>query len=39
MLSAVFTGPDDPHYSIMIIEPYRVEFNKPGDMVPEVWEK
>jgi len=39
MLSAVFTGPDDPDYSIMIIEPYRVEFNKPGVMVPEVWEK
>lgn len=39
MLSAVFSGPDDPNYSIMIIEPYRVEFNKPGVMTPEVWEK
>ncbi len=39
MLSAVFSGPDDPKYSIMIIEPYRVEFNKPGVMIPEIWEK
>lgn len=39
MLAAVFTGPDDPDYSIMIIEPYRVEFNKPGAMLPEIWEK
>jgi len=39
MLSMVFKGPDDPKYAIMIVEPYRVEFNNPGSMVPEVWEK
>lgn len=39
MLSAIFSGPDDPNYAIMIIEPYRVEFNKPGVMIPEIWEK
>ena len=39
MLSAVFSGPDDPTYAVMIIEPYRIEFNKPGVMVPEIWER
>ena len=39
MLSMVFKGPDDPNYSVMIVEPYRVEFNNPGEMVPVVWEK
>jgi len=39
MLSYVFSGPEDPNYSVMIIEPYRVEFNKPGAMAPEIWEK
>ncbi|MCP4650189.1 MAG: pyridoxamine 5'-phosphate oxidase family protein [PVC group bacterium] len=39
MLSAIFKGPEDPSYAIMIIEPYRVEFNNPGTMIPEVWEK
>ena len=39
MLSAVFSGPEDPDYSIMIIEPYYAEFNKPGVLAPEVWEK
>jgi general stress protein 26 len=39
MLSAVFSGPDDPNYALMLIKPYRVEFNAPGSMAPEVWEK
>lgn len=39
MLSAIFTGPEDPNYAILIMEPYRVEFNKPGSMIPEIWEK
>ena len=39
MLSHVFSGPKDPNYSIMIIEPYRVELNKPGTNAPEIWKK
>lgn len=39
MLSYVFTGPEDPNYTILIIEPYRAEFINPGSMVPEIWEK
>jgi len=39
MLSAIFTGPEDPKYAIMIISPYRIEFNNPGSMVPEIWDK
>lgn len=39
MLSSVFSGPDDPNYAVMIIKPYRVEFNNPGVMMPEIWER
>ena len=39
MLSMVFNGPDDPNYSVMIVEPYRVEYNNPGEMTPDVWEQ
>ena len=39
MLSAVFSGPEDPNYSVLVIEPYRAEFNNPGSMIPEIWEK
>ena len=39
MLSMIFSGPEDPKYAILIIEPYRVEFNNPGAMTPEIWEK
>jgi hypothetical protein len=24
---------------LLIVEPYRVEFNAPGAMTPEVWER
>ena len=39
MLAYVFSGPDDPAYSVMVVEPYRVEFNAPGAMAPDVWEQ
>jgi general stress protein 26 len=39
MLSMVFSGTEDPKYAIMIIEPYRIEFNNPGSMIPEIWVK
>lgn len=39
MLKGIFSGPADPTYAIMIIEPYRVEFNNPDSMTPEIWVK
>lgn len=39
MLSMIFTGPDDPKYAVLYVHPYRIEFNKPGAMQPEIWEK
>ncbi|MDD4202179.1 MAG: pyridoxamine 5'-phosphate oxidase family protein [Candidatus Omnitrophica bacterium] len=39
MLLAIFSGPQDPKYGIIMIEPYRVELNNPGSLIPEVWEK
>ena len=37
MLARVFSGPDDPAYGVVIVEPYRVEYCTPGNMEPEVW--
>jgi general stress protein 26 len=33
-----FTGPEDPHYVIVKIHPYRIEYNAPGLREPQVWE-
>lgn len=37
MLTPIFTGPDDPKYVVVIIEPYRIEYCTPGSYVPEIW--
>lgn len=37
-LRAYFSGPDDPNYAIVIMKPYRVEYQTMGSMTPEVWE-
>lgn len=37
MLEPIFKGPDDPKYSIIVIEPYRIEYCAPGIVEPEVW--
>ncbi len=37
MLDKIFTGPDDPNYGIVIVEPYRIELCSPGSHEPEVW--
>lgn len=37
MLAPIFTGPDDPKYTIIIIEPYRIEYCTPGSYLPEIW--
>lgn len=37
LLAPIFDGPDDPRYSIIVIDPYRIEYCTPGSFVPEVW--
>lgn len=37
MLSSIFDGPDDPRYSVIVIEPYRIEYCTQGSYAPEVW--
>ena len=37
MLAPTFEGPDDPHYSVLVMKPYRIELCEPGSMDPEVW--
>ena len=37
LLKPIFSGPDDPRYGVVIVEPYRVEFCSPGTFTPEVW--
>ena len=39
MLAKYFSGPEDPNYVVMIVEPYRVEYTSSGEKTPEVWEK
>lgn len=39
MLAPIFDGPDDPKYSIIVVEPYRIEYCTPGSYEPEVWTK
>ncbi len=37
MLSPIFDGPDDPHYGVLEIKPYCIEYVSPGIFEPEVW--
>jgi general stress protein 26 len=37
MLSEIFEGRDDPNYGVIIVEPYRIEYCKPGSFEPQVW--
>jgi general stress protein 26 len=39
MLEPIFDGPDDPKYSVIIVEPYRIEYWTPGSFEPEIWTK
>ena len=36
-LEPIFSGPDDPNYGVMIVEPYRIEFCTPGSLEPQTW--
>jgi general stress protein 26 len=38
-LKKYFKGPDDPHYGIVIVKPYRVELYSMEQPKPDVWEK
>jgi len=38
ILKPIFSGPDDPNYGVIIVEPYRIEYCTPGSMTPEVWQ-
>ena len=38
-LSAFFSGPEDPNYVLLKLEPYRIEHNDMKSMEPEVWER
>lgn len=38
MLKPIFSGPDDPNYGVIIVEPYQIEYCTPGSMIPEVWQ-
>lgn len=37
MLASIFDGPDDPAYSVIVVEPYRIEYCTQGSYEPEVW--
>lgn len=37
MIAPIFTGPDDPKYAVIIIDPYRIEYCTPGSYQPEIW--
>ncbi len=37
MLAQVFSGPDDPNYGVVEIQPYRIELVTAGSLEPEVW--
>jgi general stress protein 26 len=34
-----FSGPSDPNYAVVIIEPYRIEYIDVDKWQPEVWQK
>jgi general stress protein 26 len=37
-LRVLFQGPDDPHYGVVIVQAYRIEFCRVG-LETEVWER
>ena len=36
-LKPILTGPDDPNYAVVVVEPYRIEYCTPPNLQPEVW--
>ncbi len=37
-LADYFTGPGDPNYGVIRVDPYRIEYMAPGSMKPQIWE-
>lgn len=37
-LTRYFSGPDDPNYGVIKINPTRIEYMEPGKMAPQVFE-
>jgi general stress protein 26 len=37
-IKAIFEGPEDPIYAVVIVKPYRIEVNTLGSFIPEIWE-
>ncbi|MFH1034400.1 MAG: pyridoxamine 5'-phosphate oxidase family protein [Pseudomonadota bacterium] len=37
-LKAYFSGADDPNYCVVLIKPYRIEYQSFESQTPEVWE-
>lgn len=35
-LAKIFSGPDDPNYGVIVILPYRIEYQTMGAMTPEI---
>ncbi len=39
-LSKIFTGPTDPNYFVIVVNPYNIEYNQPNSFnPPEIWNK
>ncbi len=38
-LEKYFSGPDDPNYGIMLVEPYRIELHHMEGLQVEIWER
>ena len=39
MLSNIFSGPDDPNYGVIIVDPYRIEYRRSDTSAPDIWKK
>lgn len=37
-LKVYFSGPEDPNYCVVVIRPYRIEYQTLTNMTPEIWE-
>lgn len=37
MLKPIFDGPDDPHYGVIEVTPYQIEYCTPGSHEPKIW--
>ncbi|MGD9153869.1 MAG: pyridoxamine 5'-phosphate oxidase family protein [Gammaproteobacteria bacterium] len=38
-LAQMLSGPDDPSFGVIIIEPYRIEYYEMDKLEPEIWKR